>query len=118
MTFSAAGLSVATLIAVPIALIYEGNPDIPSGRSMFALAYLALFPTAIATVLLVRVINSAGPSFLSLVNYQVPIWSVVFGVYFLSESLPAQFVTALVIILAGLLISQSKQRRFGRYPSA
>ncbi len=117
MTFSAAGLFVAAMIATPIALIFEGVPDVPSVRSGLALLYLGIFPTAVATVLLVQVINSAGPSFLSLVNYQVPIWSVVFGLYFLSESLPAQFVTALIIILAGLMISQSKQRRFGRYPT-
>ena len=117
MSFSAAGLLVAALISTPIAFYSEGLPSGVSQRSFLALIYLGLAPTALATVLLVRVITSAGPSFLSLVNYQVPIWSVVFGVVFLSEALPTQFLTALAVILTGLIVSQSKQRRFGRYPS-
>ena len=117
MAFSAAGLTVAAIISAPTALVLEGFPNLPSARSTIALVYLGLAPTALATVLLVKVINSAGPSFMSLVNYQVPIWSVIFGVVFLSETLPSQFVTALAVILSGLVISQTKQRRFGRYPS-
>ena len=32
--------------------------------------------TALATIALVYVVQSAGPSFMSLVNYQVPVWAV------------------------------------------
>jgi drug/metabolite transporter (DMT)-like permease len=73
--------------------------------------YLALFPTAIATILLTVLIRRAGPSFLSLVNYQVPIWAVVIGVVVLGETLPGHFLIALSIILGGLLVSQSRAFR-------
>ena len=36
-------------------------------------------PDALATVMLVYVVQSAGPSFMSLVNYQVPVWAVILG---------------------------------------
>jgi drug/metabolite transporter (DMT)-like permease len=65
----------------------------------------------LATIMLVTVINSAGPSFLSLVNYQVPLWAVVFGVVLLGETLPAQFIWALGLILIGVAISQFKWNR-------
>lgn len=117
IAFSAAGLTVATMISVPLALIFEGIPQDISTRSGIALIYLALGPTALATIILVRVIQSAGPSFMSLVNYQVPIWSVLFGALILNETVPPAFLTALALILGGLAISQSGQRRFGRYPS-
>jgi drug/metabolite transporter (DMT)-like permease len=62
-------------------------------------------------VLLVYVIQSAGPSFLSLVNYQVPVWAVLIGMVVLGEELPPQFIVALALILAGLAVSQLRLRR-------
>ena len=78
---------------------------------MAGLAYLAIFPTAIATILLTVLIRRAGPPFLSLVNYQVPIWAVIFGAVILDESLPGHFLLALGVILGGLFLSQIKINR-------
>ncbi len=118
LAFSSGGLLVGALIMLPIALSIEGLPGTMTPSVWGALIYLGLGPTALATILLVRVIQSAGPSFMSLVNYQVPVWSVIFGVTFLNETLPANFIIALALILGGLAISQASQRRLGRYPSA
>lgn len=118
IAFSCGGLLVGALIMVPVALAAEGAPRAMPFDAVAALIYLGLGPTALATILLVRVIQTAGPSFLSLVNYQVPIWSVLFGVTLLGETLPGNFVTALALILGGLALSQAGQKRFGRYPSA
>jgi len=51
-----------------------------------------------------------------LVNYQVPVWSMIFGAFVLSEVLPVRFFAALGLIMTGLLISQwlSLKRIFGR----
>ena len=68
--------------------------------------YLGIFPTALATIALVYVVQSAGPSFMSLVNYQVPVWAVILGLVVLDEELPPQFLGALALILAGLAVSQ------------
>jgi drug/metabolite transporter (DMT)-like permease len=57
------------------------------------------------------VIQSAGPSFLGLVNYQVPVWAVLIGMVVLGEALPTQFLAALTLILAGLAVSQARPRR-------
>ncbi len=73
--------------------------------------YLGVFPTALATVMLVYVVQSAGPSFMSLVNYQVPVWAVILGLIVFGEELPSQFLGALVLILAGLALSQFGRRR-------
>ena len=56
-------------------------------------------------------IRSAGSVFLTLVNYQVPLWSVFFGWLVLSEMLPWRFFAALGLILIGLLISQARRRQ-------
>jgi len=73
--------------------------------------YLGLAPTALATLLLVKVIKTAGPTFLTMSNYQVPVWSVIFGTVFMAEKLPGQFLLALAFILAGLAITGMGRRR-------
>lgn len=109
IAYSAAGLLVGTIAMIPVALYFEGLPSLPGLSAILGAVYLGLFPTALATILLVFVINRAGPSFLSMVNYQVPIWAVIFGVVFLNENLPPSFIGALVLILAGLAVSQWKR---------
>ena len=91
---------------LPTAFYFEGIPNAPQIGAIAGILYLAIFPTALATLLLTVLINRAGPSFLSLVNYQVPIWSMFFGAWVLSEALPVRFYIALALILTGMAISQ------------
>ena len=111
VSYASGGLMLASFMLIPIALWFEGLPKSPDGLAIIGVVYLALFPTAIATILLTVLIRRAGPSFLSLVNYQVPIWAVVIGVAVLGETLPGHFLIALSIILGGLLVSQSSAFR-------
>ncbi len=109
--FSAAALTAASVMIVPLALALEPLPDILAPGPAAAVLYLALLPTAIATLILVRLVHRAGPAFLSLVNYQVPVWATLFGLVFLGEELPGRFVLALALILAGLALGQSRAPR-------
>ena len=113
IAFGAVALSVATALLLPVALWREGLATAPGTVPLLAILYLGLGPTALATLILVRVIRSAGPSFLSLTNYKVPVWSVIFGAVFLGERLPPQFLAALAVILAGLAITQLRMWKRG-----
>ena len=84
-----------------------------SSTSLAGVIFLALFPTGVATILLTMIIQRAGPPFLSLVNYQVPVWAVLIGAVILSETIPGHFITALVIILGGLAVAQRPLKRAG-----
>lgn len=106
LSFAAAGLLVAAAISVPLALGVEGWPASPPPQALAGVLYLGIFPTALATLALVYVVQSAGPSFMSLVNYQVPVWTVILGLVVLDEALPPQFLGALALILSGLAVSQ------------
>lgn len=108
IAFATATLLVAAAILIPIAAITEGWPDSFPLTPTAALIYVALFPTALAAVIRVRVITTAGSLFMSLTSYQVPVWSVILGVSFMGESLPPQLFVALAIILAGIGLSQSR----------
>lgn len=111
LSFAAAGLLIAAVVILPVALLSEGIPSSPPPAAVLGVLYLGILPTALATVMLVHVIQTAGPSFLSLVNYQVPVWAVIIGWVVLGESLPTQFLAALGLILAGLATSQIRLPR-------
>lgn len=99
-------LVIGAAIVVPVAWIVEGPPPLPNAKTLGLLAILGLIPTAGANILRVLLIRSAGPVFMSLTNYQVPVWSVVLGAVILSEPLPLSLFYALLLILSGVGLSQ------------
>lgn len=118
LALAAAVLAVAAVIALPLAFYVEGWPGAVPPLSLAALLYLGLLPTGVAQILLVMVIRDAGPVFMGLVNYQVPVWSVIFGVVLLGEALPPSLFLAMGLILSGVGLSQwgplSRMFRRGR----
>ncbi len=96
----------ATLITLPFSLLREGLPGVPPLKAFVALLFLGVVSTAAMNQLRVLVIRSAGPTFMTLVNYQVPVWSVILGGLLLSEALPPTLFIALGLILSGVAISQ------------
>lgn len=102
-------LVVASCVILPPLLLIDGLPsEYPAGPTM-ALGYAAVFTTALAMIIRMHVISTAGSVFMSLTSYMVPVWSVIFGVWLLSEELPAQIYLALGLILMGIFIAQSRQ---------
>ncbi|WP_438991094.1 DMT family transporter [Lentibacter sp.] len=103
---AAVPLIFGSAIVIPTAYLNEGLPPLPEARTLFILAFLGLVPTAGANFLRVWVIRTAGPVFMSLTNYQVPIWSVLLGALILSEPLPSSLIAAMILILAGVGLTQ------------
>ena len=106
LSLAAAVLTVAAVVFTPYALWAEGWPQDIGTASLWALIYLGVLPTGAAQILLVQTIRDAGPVFMSLVNYMVPIWSVVFGALLLSEALPPSLFLGMGMILGGVALSQ------------
>jgi drug/metabolite transporter (DMT)-like permease len=65
-----------------------------------------VFSTALATVVHFRLIRSAGPTFVSQINYPIPLWAVAVGILFLDEALEPSHLYALALILGGILASR------------
>lgn len=99
-------LIFGSLFAVPMAWIAEGPPPLPDSQTLLLLALLGLIPTAGANLLRVLVIRSAGPVFMSLTNYIVPLCSVTLGALLLGEPLHRSLLLALLLILTGVALSQ------------
>ena len=109
-------LVIGSAIIVPTAWAIEGPPVMPDGKTLAIIAFLGLIPTAAANFLRVIVVREAGPTFMTLTNYQVPVWAVVIGAVFLDETLPGSMLLAMALILSGLCISQwgALRRLFSR----
>ena len=112
---SAAGtLVISSMLMLPLAL----GVDRPwtahaSFASTAAIVWLGIGPTAIATVLYFRLISSAGPTFMSLVNYLSPAVAVFLGVTLLGEKPGVTAYAGLALILVGIALSQ-----WGRRPAS
>ncbi|MEX0285986.1 MAG: DMT family transporter [Paracoccaceae bacterium] len=113
---SAATLLIGSAVVLPLAVISHGAPVNPGTKGLFLIAILGLIPTATANLLRILVARSAGPVFMSLTNYQVPLWSVALGVIFLGEPLHPSLLWALLLILTGVALSQygALKRLFSR----
>jgi drug/metabolite transporter (DMT)-like permease len=99
-------MTVGALISLPVSIAMEGAPPVPNAQAFGVLLFLGVVSTAAMNMLRVLVIRSAGPTFTTLVNYQVPVWSVILGAVILGEPLPKSLLIALILILGGVAISQ------------
>ncbi|TNJ41975.1 DMT family transporter [Phaeobacter sp. B1627] len=108
-------LLIGSLGIIPAAWLVEGPPPEISSVTWLWLAILGLIPTAGANLLRVLVIRGAGPTFMSLTNYLVPVCAVLLGALILNEPLPGALLWSLGLILTGVALSQygALRRLFG-----
>ena len=109
---SAAMLLIASVITLPVALVVDQPWRLtPSSTLFWAIFWLGVGPTAIATVVYFKLIASAGPTFMSLVTYMSPAVAVFLGVALLGESPGIHAYIALGQILLGIAVSQWRPAR-------
>ena len=102
------GLLIAASISlfIPWLLFTKPVSDAVSTTSLVSLIWLGIGPTGIATIILFVVIDRAGPTFLSTINYLIPVVAFLAGVIFLNERLSWISLLALVIILTGTSLTR------------
>jgi len=103
----AALLLVASMMMLPLSLWYEQPWQLHwSAMATWAIVFLALGPTAIATLLILVIVGRQGASFLSQINFMVPLFGVLFGAVFLHEVLAPNAWISLLLILSGIALSR------------
>jgi drug/metabolite transporter (DMT)-like permease len=111
MVAAAGTLLVSTVLMLPLALAYDRPWTLaPTSGSTLSVVWLGVGPTAVATILYFRLISSAGPTFMSLVNYLSPGVAVLLGVALLGEAPGATAYGGLALILLGIAVSQWRLR--------
>ena len=108
---SAGVLLIASAMTLPFALLLDHpwNLD-PGWDSLLSVLWLGVGPTGIAMVFYLVVVGSAGPTFVSLVNYLTPCVAVILGVIILHEEPGAHAYAGLALILSGIALSQLRRR--------
>ncbi len=105
-------LLVSSVIVIPLTLALDTPWTLqPSASSVAAIVWLGVGPTAIATILYFRLISSAGPTFMSLVNYLSPAVAVFLGVTLLGEQPGVNAYAGLALILGGIALTQWRSGR-------
>ncbi|MDX1423455.1 MAG: DMT family transporter [Kiloniellales bacterium] len=109
------GVALAAVLVMGPASALAGPPDLGALplSALVAVAVLGVVSTATATVVYFNLITLAGPSFLSLINYLIPVWAVVIGMLFLGERPAWTAFAGLALILSGIALAETKGRRAG-----
>ena len=111
-TASAGVLIMAAVMSVPMSLAVDRPWTLsPSIVSLAAVGVLGLLATAAASVILFRIVASVGSTFLSMNNYLVPLFGVLFGTAILGERLGVGVLVAMSLILAGIALTQLRAAR-------
>ena len=112
MVASAAIIAIAAVVSVPVALMVDHPWRLePGGTAVLILLWIGIGPTAIATLVHLKLIASAGPTFMSLINYCIPVVALLIGVALLGEEPGASAYSGLFLILAGIALSQLRGSR-------
>jgi drug/metabolite transporter (DMT)-like permease len=111
-TLAAAGtLLVPAVLMLGVALVHDKPWMLhPTFASTASIVWLGVGPTAIATICYFRLISSAGPTFMSIVNYLSPAVAVFLGVALLGEEPAVSAYVGLALILSGIALSQRRSR--------
>ena len=105
-------LIAATVVVFPIWFFVVPTSDTePSTLALGSTIWLGIGPTAVATLLLFAVIDRAGPTFLSTINYMIPVVAFFTGAYILSESVEWSSLVALAIILSGIALTRFRANK-------
>jgi drug/metabolite transporter (DMT)-like permease len=98
------------LMAAPMALL-NAPAAMPAPEAFAAIAFLALFPTALAGVAYFALIRSTGPLFVSQTNYLLPLWALALGAAAFGEPIGPGAIVSFALIAAGLFVAQQGWRR-------
>lgn len=97
------------LILAPVA-VFQLPERAPSLEGAASLAALTLLGTALAQLILFRILRLHGSSRLSLVTYLMPPFAIVYGAVLLDEPVTAGALSGLGLILAGVALASGAVR--------
>ena len=104
-------LAAAMISTLATAVTGDRTPPHLEAGPATALLGLGLLSTGLATVIYYRIVARAGATFLSVINYLIPVYAVLAGALWLAERPPPRVLLALAVILLGIVISHGRGDR-------
>jgi drug/metabolite transporter (DMT)-like permease len=115
----ASQLSLATLYLFPLAMLFDKPWQLPqpSSAALASLLALGIMGTGLAFIVYYRLLETAEPTYISMVTYVIPIFGVLLGVLVLGEQLSWYSLAGFILILLGVMIVNGLLTAFGPWLS-
>jgi drug/metabolite transporter (DMT)-like permease len=110
-------MAAAAVTLLPFAVL-QAPTHVPDVDAILSLLALALLGTALAQLVLYRMLNLFGARSVSLVTYLMPGFALVYGALLLDEAITASALAGLALILAGVALGSGAVRRSARRAAA
>jgi drug/metabolite transporter (DMT)-like permease len=107
---TAAGSQIGASLALVLPTLWFWPQQPVSGTAWWAVTALGLLCTAVAYVLFFRIIEAAGPAKALTVTFLVPVFALLYGVLFLSETITGWTLICGAVILVGTALSTGLMR--------
>jgi drug/metabolite transporter (DMT)-like permease len=108
--------AIAAVTSLPLAVweIFAQGAPAPSLTGLLIIAYVAIFPSCLAQIFLLRSVDLIGPGRTGIFLNLVPLFSAIMAVGLLGEPFAPFHAVALVLVLGGILLAQRAPRRDAR----
>lgn len=102
----ASQLLLATFFMAPLAMLVDmpWTIDRPSPAALGSLLALGILGTGLAFIVYYRLMETANPTYISMVTYVIPIFGVILGVLVLNERLTWYALAGFALILLGVMV--------------
>jgi len=117
LTLAATTMTGAFVALLPFGL-WQLPSQVPGWKETGSVIALAVVGTALAQIILYRVLRTDGAARVSLVTYLLPITALFYGVTLLGEPLTWQELAGMVLILGGVALGSGAVRMPRRQPVA
>lgn len=101
---AACALTGGAVVAVPLALLFEGTPAVTRAETWGALLGIGLVATTLAFQIMYRLLPRIGATNFSVVTFIAPVSAVLLGVTLLGETILPTHILGMLAIFAGLLL--------------
>ena len=96
----------ALIMLIYLYLFVDVDKNFVTIFSSIPILLLGVFCTAFATILYFHILQTSGATFLSVMNYLIPGWAIIFGIIFFEEKILWNYLVGLLVIISGIRISQ------------
>ena len=94
-------------MTIYLIFIDQSNPSYSALFLDINILLLGILCTAIATIIYFQILQTEGASFLSIMNFLIPLWAILFGIVILQDQFSWNYIIGLVVILFGIKLANS-----------
>ena len=94
-------------MTIYLIFIDQSNPSYSVLFLDINILLLGILCTAIATIIYFQILQTEGASFLSIMNFLIPLWAILFGIIILQDQFSWNYIIGLIVILFGIKLANS-----------